>query len=222
MNCALRGSVTGENFKVFADVKLAQRENFHKGFQGVQKFGSVFLQFSSSVHVVKIHSAGSPSSRAMKILLYQKSMLDSENTGCEAVCRVYLDRMNDNKNMNTEVTTKKFKRSNRMKSETMKAQSEAKHTAGPWHLIGSRGSGFSVHAMIPEFGDSDALARCNNASLDTNEANARLISQAPAMLEALEAMVDTMELFQCGANIENLPQYKRAKAIIARAKGETK
>ena len=100
-----------------------------------------------------------------------------------------------------------------MKTET------TKYTPA-WHLIGSRSSGYTIHATLPNGGDSDSLACCLNKSFDTNEANARLIASAPELVEALKVMLEQFdsekdaaiaEMFgPCGGSSEIIRNQARA------------
>lgn len=96
------------------------------------------------------------------------------------------------------------------------------HTPGPWKLIGSRDSGFTVHASLPDdAGDTDILAVCRNISRDTNEANARLISAAPELLQALETFIGIYPLAS-RMHPDVAIALSQANAALALAKGETK
>lgn len=94
----------------------------------------------------------------------------------------------------------------------MEAQSEAKWTAGQWQHCGPNGK--------------TPICKMLGGDAEVNEANARLISQAPALIQALEEITN-----EAADNLENigLPHDKammmlalvdQARAVIARAKGE--
>lgn len=94
----------------------------------------------------------------------------------------------------------------------MKAQIESKWTAGKWKL--------AVGVIEPdkvwcedESGNEVLIAR----GID-NPADANLIAQAPAMLEALELALCYMEAD--GDDEQEREDYDRIKSIIARVKGE--
>lgn len=62
---------------------------------------------------------------------------------------------------------------------------EAKHTAGPWEVVGSPLSGFSIYG-----GPDDSPVVWEMGGID-NEANAHLIAAAPDLLEALGEVLST-------------------------------
>jgi hypothetical protein len=83
----------------------------------------------------------------------------------------------------------------------------SKHTPGPWNLYPNSASDWVVRKMFPDGQESHEIARCTSG-MD----NARLISAAPDLLEALEFVIrgvpDTWEGVQ------------KARAAIAKARGE--
>lgn len=102
-----------------------------------------------------------------------------------------------------------------------------KHTQGPWEA-----SGRYVRTPLTEEGGGWMIADCRDVSLPSDEvrANARLISAAPELLEALEAMVERIEYYaECKAdgtpNIEDWAytyssgDMKKARAAITKATG---
>ena len=93
-----------------------------------------------------------------------------------------------------------------------------KHIPGPWvtsehdarRVLSSRGT---------------PLARTEGHGIEANEANARLIASAPALLEALEAMTETYTRLVNSGDAGNWdPETEdsviKARAAIAAAKGE--
>lgn len=115
----------------------------------------------------------------------------------------------------------------------------AKHTPGPWTLEDHT----EVVARVPSPNGprSDVLTICRAADVDiyvdgragTPEANARLISAAPDLLAACEAVDEYMVLSghpdhdpeecECGAGYGYCAgcTLVKARAAIAKAKGET-
>jgi hypothetical protein len=100
--------------------------------------------------------------------------------------------------------------------------SESKHTPGPWSI--------EPHPERPDLpirvmgGKGERVARCSQISLCTTpeecKANARLISAAPDLLEALVMVRDADN--DCIADgLQTIPPTPRAKidAAIAKAKG---
>ena len=75
-----------------------------------------------------------------------------------------------------------------------------KHTEGPWHI-------FSVYAQHEVRTPTDGLI----AVVDSRQ-NARLISAAPDLLEALQSMVD------CVSGVDQVSAINDARAAIAAAK----
>lgn len=99
----------------------------------------------------------------------------------------------------------------------------SKHTPGPWRAFLNKG----VIGVAPANGQYRAgdIAICSDHdSRRTNEeamANARLISAAPDMLEALEALHDEIDEYQRINNLGGHDNHvmKQARAAIAKAKG---
>ena len=100
-----------------------------------------------------------------------------------------------------------------------------KHTPGPWIGAGpSFGDPLPRYTteIITESEDENGEVRsiCELPVAhhdDENEANARLIAAAPALLAALIGMAD---LYDTDDGCRTLPQYVAARAAIAKAKGE--
>jgi len=92
-----------------------------------------------------------------------------------------------------------------------------KHTKGPWKV--SYGLGSMVTYAINK----------SSPDIDETKANARLISAAPEMLEALELLVESISgcpefvdaMKSHGFDIEVTDSLKTAKQAIKKAKGES-
>jgi len=90
-----------------------------------------------------------------------------------------------------------------------------KHTPGPWKIDGDR----FVYSLYPDnyanrFQCSVSTQSANQASPDELKANARLISAAPTMLEALKELLNCRYVRDCEGCT------KRVKDAIAAAEGE--
>ncbi len=94
----------------------------------------------------------------------------------------------------------------RNQSKNMKAQ----HTQGPWEMSGPtlKGDGYNIGSV-------------NSHRTSEGEANARLISAAPDLLVALEAMVEASIEMQGTTRkaAEHNARLESARAAIAKAKG---
>jgi len=93
--------------------------------------------------------------------------------------------------------------------------SETKHTPGPWSFgpnVGSRPFWEYI-----ESDEVDVCRICQNNGRVTGEANARLITAAPDMLAALEAIVNGDDRTSTTMPTEWIEQ---ARAAIRKAKGE--
>lgn len=94
--------------------------------------------------------------------------------------------------------------------------SEVKHTPGPWGISGGRldiranyhGARFIAAVYQPS---THELAPMDSESL----ANANLISAAPELLEALEALIE----IEAKHGYTSWPEIIAARAAIAKAKG---
>ena len=89
--------------------------------------------------------------------------------------------------------------------------STTKYTRGPWRIE----SGPHYRAIRV---DSEVIADMRQIGRSFNESNARLIAAAPDLLEALEAITD---LYDTDEGCRSRPEYKAARAAIAKAKGES-
>ena len=92
-----------------------------------------------------------------------------------------------------------------------------KHTLGPWVYF-YKHKYDEHHVAVPALGRSFKLALFDNGCQSENaEADARLISAAPELLEALESALDALE--NEGVTFWSDTQDK-ARAAIAKAIGE--
>lgn len=98
--------------------------------------------------------------------------------------------------------------------------SEAKHTPGPWFSMDDRDG--NIRGLRGRHGpESVNVVNWNGisrASSANGQANARLISAAPELLEALEAIT---ALYDTDEGCRSIPEYTAARAAIAKAKGPT-
>ena len=87
------------------------------------------------------------------------------------------------------------------------------HTPGPWHTSQRTGDETSVRSL-----DGSIVAECNTLADRGQElANARLITAAPAMLAALQCIVDAYgEACECIDDTKHCP-YCIARAAITAA-----
>jgi hypothetical protein len=85
----------------------------------------------------------------------------------------------------------------------------SKHTPGPWTLNQQRGRGNSLGRLFVRARRDDYCAIAHVCQRVEREANARLIAEAPAMLELLREFVSRFDDFdrEC---------VDRAKALLAR------
>jgi hypothetical protein len=107
----------------------------------------------------------------------------------------------------------------------MKTETTHTHTQGPWkaYFYGKDSYG----RIIATVGANDGCNRiCEISPFDLPEneveANARLISVAPELLDALENLIDTTPSdFDCEDNLEQDPSFGllTARAAIAKAEG---
>ena len=95
----------------------------------------------------------------------------------------------------------------------------SKHTPGPWE-IQEHPNGIYKYISGPEHLEFAQVVWCmeDDERSPECEANARLIAAAPELLEAVEELLACTE----GQAIYNFmePQKKKARAAIAKAKGE--
>ena len=103
-----------------------------------------------------------------------------------------------------------------------------KHTPGPWTFTSEQISddGAQIHDEIRCFhlqsGDTvvlDGCGCCDSPRLG-NPADARLIAAAPELLEALESMLQSFLITQLLYDYPIDAPCKKARAAIAKAKGE--
>ena len=88
-----------------------------------------------------------------------------------------------------------------------------KHTPGPWLPLGA--------AVIAEAEGIHVPAICHVNYGPANEANVRLISAAPDLLEALEAMTNEYHAVREGQGWHyELESITKARAALAKAEGE--
>jgi hypothetical protein len=90
-----------------------------------------------------------------------------------------------------------------------------KHTPSPWNL--------GTETLIVRSSNREShIADCGiSYSLSDSEmkSNARLIAAAPELLEALEAMLAEMQVWE--SELGEHPAATKARAVLAKAKGET-
>jgi hypothetical protein len=91
----------------------------------------------------------------------------------------------------------------------------AAHTPGPWHVDGSSVTGADGH-RVADVRDS---VYAKGVTRD-RDANARLIAEAPAMLDVLRAFVDTLGPDDHVGCVGTLGcSFNDARAILARIDG---
>ena len=99
----------------------------------------------------------------------------------------------------------------------------SEYTPGPWEI--QRDSGLHIYITQPQDKENRtagyyAEVRRFTSDQKQVEANARLISAAPELLEALKGAVRCMETdINIGRGVD-LYYYEKAKDAIAKAKGE--
>lgn len=102
----------------------------------------------------------------------------------------------------------------------------SKHTPGPWRVGGGYTHNFGFDCLMVESGPADpdeaiAIASVwsdgDDGSDTESEANAALVSAAPDLLAALE---ESIEYSPYKGESEETPFLRRARAAIAKAKGE--
>jgi hypothetical protein len=94
------------------------------------------------------------------------------------------------------------------------------HTPGPWRYRGSLGPQSNPHLLGPHVIESATgiqIAILNGWRSELSEVNARLIAAAPALLEALDAMLTHMGMDE---DDWNKPTFDQARSAIAAAKGD--
>jgi len=99
----------------------------------------------------------------------------------------------------------------------MSDTTKAKHTPGPWEVDYSGPARLGIVDR-----DDRLLALCNleHEDGDEDEANARLIAAAPAMLGALRGLLDCCELNMDDMEPETVGAIDAARAALSAATGE--
>lgn len=106
----------------------------------------------------------------------------------------------------------------------------SKHTPGPWNLFNTAEIFTNLGAVNAEgieatSNDGWMIADCDMGGLSLSEikANAMLIAAAPDLLEALEVMIEFVANVHANkAQTICYSEMDKARAAIAKAKGETK
>lgn len=101
----------------------------------------------------------------------------------------------------------------------------AGHTKGPWQVSGTRltsAPAIGKDTRLLQVGpDGDTLALVFfDMKTARGQLDARLIAAAPDLLEALEEIIDTIEDDCRAPDCPDCMPWRRARAAIARAKGE--
>ena len=97
-----------------------------------------------------------------------------------------------------------------------------KHTPGPWVVGMSSDNGIHcIDAIDPKDGKRFEVCEVwgidhDKTECEISKANARLISSAPDLLEALEDLMEAVKDHYAAGGYE----WKQARAAIAKAKGE--
>jgi len=93
----------------------------------------------------------------------------------------------------------------------------SKHTPGPWEAV-KRNDGYGDSYMLVQTVQEPGGWEIADVRADVpcHKANARLISAAPELLEALEALIEETDPMQLNAG----EPWCRVRAAIAKAKGE--
>jgi hypothetical protein len=101
-----------------------------------------------------------------------------------------------------------------------------KHTPGPWfYLKGDEWSHSVVtqHGELPDGSQSYwTVASINKQREPEHEANARLISAAPDLLEALDLAFKVLQRLPEDCVMGDHPVWAKTRAAIAKATGENK
>ena len=108
----------------------------------------------------------------------------------------------------------------------------SEHTPGPWTLKELHGEVYTDHGSDWLFGpDGKPIIHFHPGDYDSEawyefeDANARLIAAAPELLAALESCIghieETNKWHPEDHPINDCPVLNNARAVIARAKGET-
>ena len=103
------------------------------------------------------------------------------------------------------------------------------HTPGPWSIsapvraVGDEANDFAIAALVDETRSviAEAFWRVGTTRFAPAEANARLIAQAPAMLEMLkELLADHANIVECLEDNLMDETCEKARAILRAAEGE--
>jgi len=94
----------------------------------------------------------------------------------------------------------------------------SKHTPGPWNYTMDKDRGWDFK-LTADHGKTEIVSGCGccDSPWVSCEADARLIAAAPELLEALELIVSFIDAGQGTWTIED---QNKARAAIAKAKGE--
>lgn len=91
---------------------------------------------------------------------------------------------------------------------------ETKHTPGSWYVISSHhDDGVTYHINTHEKDTIQGERLCQTL----NPANARLIAAAPELLEALENLLNDIEVFHLASGVTF--ETSESRKVIAKAKG---
>ena len=105
-----------------------------------------------------------------------------------------------------------------------------KHTQGPWMIEGLSGNRHEGHVIVSDSADRTIAWTCNSLISDRDadeeyispedQANARLISSAPDLLEALELYDEFSKSNDDWRDDDDTPDFViKARQAIAKAKG---
>lgn len=96
----------------------------------------------------------------------------------------------------------------------------AAHTPGPWAY--ATGPSLKGRYHTVEDADENMVCECYEGTEETDEANARLITAAPELLEALEAVIAAKDQFDKDGtfDLDQDAWEASARAAIAKARGE--
>lgn len=100
--------------------------------------------------------------------------------------------------------------------------SKAQHTSGPWNIHSDAdltGEIFFNHSNGKEYLIAQAYSGNYGNSGPEREANAHLIAAAPELLTVLQEIIQIGTRNLNALADESLPQWKKARAAIAKARG---